>query len=128
MIHGRAIIQGDEVEEFWALKDINFESQQGDRVGIIGRNGAGKSTLLKILSRITKPATGRVTINGRAAGLLEVGNGFREFRGRVSGAVHSSLGSLLQAHWPNERGSVELIKLSPELSSPELPISSPRDD
>ena len=69
MLTGRQIIQGDEIEEFWALKDINFEIQQGDRIGIIGRNGAGKSTLLKILIRITEPTTGRSQINGRLARL-----------------------------------------------------------
>jgi lipopolysaccharide transport system ATP-binding protein len=53
------------LEEIWALKDVNMEIKQGDRLGIIGRNGAGKSTLLKVLSRITEPTTGRITLKGR---------------------------------------------------------------
>jgi lipopolysaccharide transport system ATP-binding protein len=92
LVYGRPMIAGDEFEELWALKDVSFEIRRSEVTGVIGPNGAGKSTLLKVLSRITEPTGGRVTIEGRVASLLEVGTGFHpELTGRenifLNGAI-----------------------------------------
>jgi len=79
-------------EEFWAIKNVNIEIRQGDRVGIIGSNGAGKSTLLKLISRITIPSEGKLKIKGRVASLLEVGTGFHpELTGRENIFLNGSI-------------------------------------
>lgn len=88
----KTAIGQNEVNEFWALKDVNFKVEKGEVLGIIGRNGAGKSTLLKILSRITPPTTGEIRLGGRVVSLLEVGTGFHpELTGReniyLNGAI-----------------------------------------
>jgi lipopolysaccharide transport system ATP-binding protein len=84
--------QNQKFEDFWSLRDVSFEVQQGEVLGLIGRNGAGKSTLLKLLSRITSPTQGRITLDGKVGSLLEVGTGFHpELSGRenifLNGAI-----------------------------------------
>ena len=88
----RLLGQRNEKTTIWALKDVNFEVEPGEVVGIIGRNGAGKSTLLKILSRITEPTSGQIELYGRTASLLEVGTGFHpELTGRENTYLNGAI-------------------------------------
>jgi len=84
--------------EFWALKDVTFDVEQGEVLGLIGRNGAGKSTLLKVLSRITEPSAGEISLRGRVGSLLEVGTGFHpELSGRDNIFLNGAILGMSQA-------------------------------
>ena len=115
-----------DIERFWALKDVSFNVEQGEVLGIIGRNGAGKSTLLKILSRITDPTEGRVSTRGRMASLLEVGTGFHpELTGReniyLNGAILGMSRSAIQRRFDE---IVEFAEIERFLDTPVKRYSS----
>lgn len=111
LLRGEAYGAADLKQTIWALRDISFELNHGDALGIIGHNGAGKSTLLKILSRITKPSEGYARVFGRVGSLLEVGTGFHlELTGRENIYLN---GTILGMHYPEiERKFDEIVEFS----------------
>ncbi len=108
---GSLFIPSSPKQSFYALKDVSFEVQEGEVLGVIGKNGSGKSTLLKILSRITAPTSGKVTINGRVASLLEVGTGFH---GELSGRENIYLSGVIlgMRRWEISRYFDEIVSFA----------------
>jgi len=112
--------------DFWALKDVNFEIEKGDVVGVMGRNGSGKSTLLKILSRITAPTDGKALLHGRLASLLEVGTGFNgELTGKENVFLNGSILGLKESEIGARYGSiVEFAEIADFMDTPVKRYSS----
>src|SRR5271165_3563550 len=125
-VHGRQIVQGDEIEEFWALRNVSFKVKRGEVLGIVGRNGAGKSTLLKILSRITEPDEGRAILHGRVSSLLEVGTGFHpELTGRENIYLNGAILGMRRTEINKKFGEiVEFAELEKFLDTPVKHYSS----
>src|SRR5690349_8410283 len=118
--------RGPRPQEFWALRDIDFEVHRGETLGVIGHNGAGKSTLLKILSRITPPTKGEVHLRGRVGALLEVGTGFHpELTGRenvfLNGAILNMKRREIQSRFEE---IVEFADIGPFIDTPVKRYSS----
>src|SRR5215212_3073849 len=113
-------------EDFWALKDISFDVQRAEALGIIGHNGAGKSTILKLLSRITTPTTGEIMINGRLSALIEVGSGFHpELTGRENIYLNGSILGMMRREITKKLESiVEFAELRQFIDTPVKRYSS----
>ncbi|HJP91480.1 MAG TPA: ATP-binding cassette domain-containing protein [Pyrinomonadaceae bacterium] len=113
-------------EDFWALRDISFNVQRGEALGIIGHNGAGKSTILKLLSRITTPSAGEIMINGRLSALIEVGSGFHpELTGRENIYLNGSILGMLRREITKKLDSiVEFAELRQFIDTPVKRYSS----
>src|SRR3954470_24995861 len=117
---------GDEEDTFWALRNVNFEVNEGEVVGLIGRNGAGKSTLLKVLSRITEPTNGEIRMKGRVSSLLEVGTGFHpELTGRENVYLNGAILGMKRAEIKKKFDQiVEFSEVSKFLDTPVKRYSS----